>query len=76
MLAYSSKLFHSSRFHEKKKNKNKKQNIFGTGNYLLAKFSIRAHAYEKLDCIAPPQHLFRDVDFGDKHLHSLTISVR
>ena len=42
----------------------------------LSKFSIRGHAYEKLDYIALLQHLFLDVDLGDKHLHSLTLSVR
>lgn len=40
---------------------------------LLAKFSIRGNAYEKIDCIASPQLVLRDVDFRDKHLRSLKI---
>ena len=43
---------------------------------LLTKFSIPGNTYEKVDYIAPPHHVLRDVDCGDKHLHSLTISVR
>ena len=62
-------LFHLLRFNEKKRTEN-------LWNMKLSKFSIRGHAYEKLDYIAPLQHLFLDVDLGDKHLHSLTLSVR
>ena len=62
-------LFHLLRFNEKKRTEN-------LWNIELSKFSIRGHAYEKLDYIAPLQHLFLDVDLGDKHLHSLTLSVR
>ena len=29
-----------------------------------------------IKCVAHPQHVLCDVDFGDKHLHSLTISVK
>lgn len=43
---------------------------------LLANFSIRGNAYEKPYYIAPPQHVLRDVDFGNEHLHSLTISAK
>ena len=43
---------------------------------LLTKFSIPGNAYENLTTLRPPCHVLRDVDFGDKHLHSLTISVR
>ena len=43
---------------------------------LLTKFSISGNAYEKVDHIAPPYHVLHNVDCGDKHLHSLTISVR
>ena len=67
-LEFFSNLFHLLRFNEKKT-----ENLW---NRKLSKFSIRGHAYEKLDHIVPLQHLFLDVDLGDKHLHSLTISVR
>lgn len=42
----------------------------------LAYFSIRGKAYEKLYYIAPPEHVLRDVDFGNEHVLSLTISVK
>lgn len=42
----------------------------------LAYFSIRGKAYERLYYTAPPQHVMRDVDFGNEHLLSLTISVK
>ena len=54
----------------------KKKRTENLWNMKLSKFSIRGHAYEKLDYIAPLQHLFLDVVLGDKHLHSLTLSVR
>jgi len=68
-LEFFNNLFHLLRFNEKKNPEN-------LWNRKLLKFSIRGHAYEKLDKIAPLQHLFLDVDLGDKHSHSLTISVR
>ena len=69
-LEFFSNLFHLLGFNEKKQ---RTENLW---NRTLSKFSIRGHAYEKLDYIAPLQNLFLDVDLGDKHLHSLTISVR
>lgn len=42
--------------------KKKELKIFGTGNFQSS--SIRGHAYEKLDYVAPLQHLFLDVDLG------------
>ena len=54
----------------------KKKRTENLWNMKLSKFSIRGHAYEKLDYIALLQHLFLDVVLGDKHLHSLTLSVR
>ena len=69
-LEFFSNLFHLLRFNEKKK---RTENLW---NRTLSKFSIRGHAYEKLGYIAPLQHLFLDVDLGDKHLNILTISVR
>lgn len=60
---FSNKLFRSLRFNEKKKRKSFKR-------------EIRGNAYENLYYIAPPQHLLGDVDFGNEHLHSLTISAK
>ena len=43
---------------------------------LLDNFSICGNGCEKLYYIAPPQHVLRDVDFGNEHLHNLTFSVK
>lgn len=56
----------------------KKENLLNgklTSN-LLDNFSVCGNGYEKLYYIAPPQHVLRDVDFGNEHLHNLTISVK
>lgn len=70
---FSNMLIRSLRFNEKKK-----ENLLNgkLNSDLLDNFSIRGNAYEKLYYIALPQHLLRDVDFGNEHLHSLTISVK
>ena len=43
---------------------------------ILANFSIRGNACERVDYAAPPHRESRDFDCEDKHLHGLTISVR
>lgn len=56
----------------------KKENLLNgklTSN-LLDNFSICGNGYEKLYYIQPPQHVLRDVDFGNEHLHNLTFSVK
>lgn len=69
---FSNMLIRSLRFNEKKK----KNLLNGKLNSdLLDNFSIRGNAYEKLYYIAL-RHVLRDVDFGNEHLHSLTISVK
>ena len=70
---FSNMLIRSLRFNEKKK-----ENLLNgkLNSDLLDNFSIRGNAYEKLYYIALPQHVLRDVDFGNEHLHSLTISVK